>query len=231
MANRKIFISYRREDTSGESGRLKDHLEREFGKGSIFYDVETLEAGLNFDQSISLALRESQVLLAMIGPHWLKVKDSEGNARIQGVDDWVKKEISLALQRDIRVIPILVNGAQMPKREDLPDELKELAFRNAKEISSSRWAYDVDELAKVLKKLIIPVPEPTPEPEPKPIPFQPKSDPIANFIDPNSSPNIKYRNWLRKNYKWVLGAIVLLYLLNECSTMVDTSYPATYEGY
>lgn len=217
MENGKIFISYRREDTSGESGRLKDHLEREFGKGSIFYDVETLEAGLNFDQSISLALSESQVLLAMIGPHWLKVKDSEGNARIQGVEDWVRKEISLALQRDIRVIPILVNGAQMPKREDLPDELKELAFRNAKEISSSRWAYDVDELAKVLRKLILPVP--------KPKPFLPNPDPISKFIDPNSDWNIKSRTWLSKNYKWVIGAILLLYLLNECSTLVDTGYP------
>ena len=224
MGNGKIFISYRREDTSGESGRLKDHLEREFGKGSIFYDVETLEAGLNFDQSISLALSESQVLLAMIGPHWLKVKDSEGNARIQGVEDWVRKEISLALQRDIRVIPILVNGAQMPKREDLPDELKELAFRNAKEISSSRWAYDVDELAKVLRKLILPVPKP------KPKPFPPNPDPIRKFIDPDSDWNIKSRTWLSKNYKWVIGAILLIYLLNECSTLVDTSYPA-YEGY
>lgn len=224
MGNGKIFISYRREDTSGESGRLKDHLEREFGKGSIFYDVETLEAGLNFDQSISLALNESQVLLAMIGPHWLKVKDAEGNARIQGVDDWVKKEISLALRRDIRVIPILVNGAQMPKREDLPDELKELAFRNAKEISSSRWAYDVEELAKVLKKLILPIPEP------KPKPFPPNPDPIRKIIDPDSDWNIKSRTWLSKNYKWVIGAILLIYLLNECSTLVDTSYPA-YEGY
>ncbi len=226
MANDKIFISYRREDTSGESGRLKDHLEREFGKGTIFYDVETLEAGLNFDQSIAHALNECQVLLAMIGPHWLKVKDSEGNARIQGVDDWVRKEISLALQRDIRVIPILVNGAQMPKREDLPDELKELAFRNAKEISSSRWAYDVDELAKVLRKLILPVPEPDPKP------ILPNPDPIKKIIDPNSDWNIKSRTWLSKNYKWVFGAIVLIYLLNECSTFVDTSYPAGYDdGY
>lgn len=219
MGNGKIFISYRREDTSGESGRLKDHLEREFGKGSIFYDVETLEAGLNFDQSIAHALNESQVLLAMIGPHWLKVKDVEGNARIQGVDDWVKKEISLALRRDIRVIPILVNGAKMPKSEDLPDELKELALRNAKEISSSRWTYDVEELAKVLKKLITPVPEPPPNP-----PFPPNPDFISKFLDPNSEWNTKQRNWLSKNYKWVFGLIGLIILMNACNEILNGQF-------
>ena len=99
MQNKKIFISYRREDTSGESGRLKDKLELEFGKDSIFYDVETLEAGLNFDQSIAKALDESGVLLAMIGPHWLKVSDALGNPRIQNSDDWVKKEIAAALKK------------------------------------------------------------------------------------------------------------------------------------
>ena len=109
MENGKIFISYRREDTSGESGRLKDKLEQVFGKENIFYDVETLEAGLNFDQSIAKALSESKVLLAMIGPHWLKVTDSKGVFRLQKPEDWVRKEISEALKRELRVIPVLVN--------------------------------------------------------------------------------------------------------------------------
>lgn len=225
MENGKIFISYRREDTSGESGRLKDKLELEFGKNKIFYDVETLEPGWDFEQSITAALHESKVLLAMIGPHWLKVTDSFGNPRISLEEDWVRKEISKALSLGIRVIPVLVNGAQMPKSENLPEDLKELAVRNAKEISSSRWAYDVDELAKVLKKLIIPVPGPKPEPfEPKPEPFQPKPDLISKFLDPNSEWNTKQRNWLSKNYKWVFGLIGLIILMNACNEILNGQF-------
>lgn len=131
MASGKIFISYRREDTSGESGRLKDKLEQIFGKENIFYDVETLEAGLNFDESIAKALSESKVLLAMIGPHWMKVVDAKGMSRLQKPDDWVRKEIAEALKRDLRVIPVLVNGAEMPDLKDLPQELKELSLKHA----------------------------------------------------------------------------------------------------
>ena len=215
MANGKIFISYRREDTSGESGRLKDKLQLEFGKNKIFYYVETLEPGWDFEQSITAALHESNVLLAMIGPHWLKVTDSFGNPRISLEDDWVRKEISKALSLGIRVIPVLVNGAQMPKSEDLPEDLKELVVRNAKEISSSRWAYDVEELAKVLKKLITPEHEPPPNP-----PFPPNPDLISKFLDPNSEWNTKQRNWLSKNYKWVFGLIGLIILMNACNEIL-----------
>ena len=155
MENGKIFISYRREDTSGESGRLKDNLEQMFGKENIFYDVETLEAGLNFDQSIAKALNESNVLLAMIGPHWLKVSDSKGVKRLHKPDDWVRKEIAEALKRGLRVIPVLVNEADMPDPEELPEDLKELSLKHAQELTSSRWSYDVSILSKVLEKLIL----------------------------------------------------------------------------
>lgn len=206
MGKDKIFISYRREDTSGESGRLKDNLENEFGKDCIFYDVETLEAGLNFDQSISLALKESKVLLAMIGPHWLRVVDSNGNSRIQNPEDWVRKEISQALQKEIRVIPILVNGAKMPIADDLPNDLKELSFRHAQELSSSRWSYDVGELIKVLKKIIS---------------TQPSSTQFFKEFQTTQSNDwlTKYRAWWKKNYKWVLAVLVILFLIDTCSTL------------
>ncbi|RIW15105.1 toll/interleukin-1 receptor domain-containing protein [Algoriphagus lacus] len=197
MAKGKIFISYRREDTSGESGRLKDKLEQVFGQENIFYDVETLEVGLNFDQSIAKALDESKVLLAMIGPHWLKVTDSEGKPRILKSQDWVRKEISLALQKNLRVIPILVNGATMPDSKDLPDELQELSLKHAKEISSSRWNYDVSELVKVLEKIIDkkeePKPQPVPEPRTNPRPYVPLP---------------QQKSWWAKNYLWVLGSVL-----------------------
>lgn len=203
MANGKIFISYRREDTSGESGRLKDKLEQVFGQDNIFYDVETLEAGLNFDQSIAKALGESKVLLAMIGPHWLKVEDANGVKRIQKPQDWVRKEIAEALKREIRVIPVLVNGAAMPDPEELPEDLKELSMKHAQELTSSRWSYDVGELTKVLEKLIIKKTAPKPEPQPDPRPFVPRPP--------------QPKSWWGKNYLWALGGIVgFLILLGMC---------------
>ncbi|MDP2043213.1 MAG: toll/interleukin-1 receptor domain-containing protein [Algoriphagus sp.] len=203
MANGKIFISYRREDTSGESGRLKDKLEQVFGQENIFYDVETLEAGLNFDQSIAKALNDSKVLLAMIGPHWLKVSDSTGTKRIQKPDDWVRKEIAEALKRELRVIPVLVNGAEMPDSDELPDDLKELSLKHAQELTSSRWNYDVGKLTEVLEKLVTKKPEPTPEPRPTPRPFVP---PIS-----------KPKSWWARNYLWALGGIVgFLILVGMC---------------
>lgn len=211
MANGKIFISYRREDTSGESGRLKDKLEQVFGKENIFYDVETLEAGLNFDQSIAKALGESKVLLAMIGPHWLKVTDSKGVARLQKPDDWVRKEIAEAINRGLRVIPVLVNGADMPDPEDLPENLKELSLKHAQELTSSRWNYDVGELTKVLEKIIEKSPEPKPQPIPRP------------FVPPIPQP----KSWWSKNYLWVLGGIVgFLLLVGMCAPDDSETYPA-----
>ncbi|GAA0880986.1 hypothetical protein GCM10009119_39560 [Algoriphagus jejuensis] len=215
MASGKIFISYRREDTSGESGRLKDKLEQVFGQENIFYDVETLEAGLNFDQSIAKALGESKVLLAMIGPHWLKVVDSKGVSRLQKPDDWVRKEIAEALKRELRVIPVLVNGAEMPDPEDLPEELKELSLKHAQELTSSRWNYDVGELTKVLEKIITKKPQPTPDPIRSDNPQRPVVPPVP-----------QPKSWWAKNYLWMIGGLVgFLILIGMCVPDDLDTYP------
>lgn len=200
MEEGKIFISYRREDTSGESGRLKDKLEQVFGKENIFYDVETLEAGLNFDQSIAKALNESTVLLAMIGPHWLKTADSKGEKRLLKANDWVRKEIAEALKREIRVIPVLVNGAEMPDPDELPEDLKDLTFRHAQELSSSRWNYDVGVLSNILEKIILKKPELQPEPTPNSRTHKTQSQPLKNRFS--------------KKRLWAIGALVVFSLIS-----------------
>ncbi|MFC3881821.1 toll/interleukin-1 receptor domain-containing protein [Algoriphagus namhaensis] len=197
MSYNKIFVSYRRQDASGEAGRLVDNLEEVFGSEAVFLDVETLEAGLDFVQAIDQALNNCKVLIAIIGPHWANIKDADGNLRLFNEGDFIRIEISAALERDIRVIPVLVNGARMPSDSELPEELKALNRRHAHELSSSRWKYDTDQLIAVLSKII--------EPQKKPVNPEP--------IRPRPIPQPKQKGWFAKNYLWVLGIFVVLIVL------------------
>lgn len=152
MQNGKIFISYRRGDSSGESGRLNENLEQIFGDENVYFDVEAIGGGINFKKDILRALNSCKVLIAVIGPRWLDIKDDAGKKRLENPDDFIRLEISTALSRGIMVIPLLVNGATQPKRSELPDDIKDLAGLNSLEISNKRWNYDLNELVKTLKK-------------------------------------------------------------------------------
>ena len=130
MPMRAIFISYRRDDTEGQSGRLYDDLVRRFGDDAVFMDVAGIEAGRDFRKVIDENVASCGVLLAVIGPTWLDAKDETGVRRLDNAMDFVRLETAAALKRDIPVVPVLVPGARMPKSEQLPDDLKELAYRN-----------------------------------------------------------------------------------------------------
>src|SRR6266516_1226086 len=126
-----IFLSYRRQEGSDFAGRLADRLADRFGEGQVFIDVDTIEPGVDFAEEISRAVATCKVLLAVIGPNWLTEDDEQGRRRLDDPDDIVRLEIEAALARNVRVIPILVEGAVMPGREDLPESLARLADRNA----------------------------------------------------------------------------------------------------
>ena len=126
-----IFVSYRRQETSHLAGRLYDRLADRFGEGQVFIDVDTIEPGVDFAEEIFRAVAACKVLLAIIGPTWLIAADERGRRRLDDPDDLVRLEIEAALARGVRVIPILVEGAVMPAREDLPESLAGLARRNA----------------------------------------------------------------------------------------------------
>jgi len=148
----KIFVSYRREDARGDAGRLTDRLKQHFGDKQIFRDVEAIEAGLDFVESISSAVGACAVLLAIIGPNWLKALDASGQRRLDDPHDFVRLEVSAALNRGIRVVPVLVGGAPMPTAEQLPEPLQSLARRQAHELSDSRWDFDVQHLIETLER-------------------------------------------------------------------------------
>ena len=147
----KIFISYRRNDSEGEAGRLAADLEREFGEEFVFIDVNAIEPGLDFRGKIQRQIAGCSVLLAIIGPNWTAPKE-ETTSKRRGRTDYVHLEISWALKRRLRVIPVLVRGARMPSAKALPEEIKRLTVRNAVELRHAHWNADLQLLVTALRK-------------------------------------------------------------------------------
>ncbi len=110
-----IFLSYRRSDSAGESGRLSDELVARFGERRVFMDVDAIQPGRDFRKAIHENVSGCTVLLAMIGPEWLETRSASGGRRLDSENDYVRLEIATALKRDIAVVPVLVRGARMPK--------------------------------------------------------------------------------------------------------------------
>jgi formylglycine-generating enzyme required for sulfatase activity len=142
----KIFINYRRDDSIATAGRLHDRLAQTFGRNNLFMDVDHMPAGADFVGYLSRQVIDSDVFLVVIGPLWLNARDDEGIRRIDKPDDFVAIEIAAALSRDIRVIPVLVDGAQMPKVGQLPEDLQALAHRNAVDVRNAQFGRDAEVL-------------------------------------------------------------------------------------
>jgi tetratricopeptide (TPR) repeat protein len=150
----RVFISYRREETAYPAGWLFDRLSDRFGHGQIFKDVDSIQLGDDFVEVINSAVGSCDVLLALIGDQWLTVTDEQGRARLDNPDDYVRLEIEAALTRDVRVIPILVGRAGMPRADQLPASMAKLVRRNALELSPSRFEFDTGRLLKVLERTL-----------------------------------------------------------------------------
>jgi formylglycine-generating enzyme required for sulfatase activity len=153
---RAVFISYRRDDTEGQAGRLFKDLVKVFGEQSVFMDVAGIEPGRDFRRAIDEHVASCCVLLALIGKNWLDARDEGGRRRLDDPLDFVRLETAAALKRDIPVVPVLVRGASMPQADQLPEDLANLVFRNAIELTHARWDSDVTVLCKALRKHIFP---------------------------------------------------------------------------
>jgi hypothetical protein len=149
-----IFLSYRRDDAEGQAGRLYGDLVAVFGRDAVFMDVTAIEPGRDFRKAIEQSLSSCGVFLTLIGKNWLTAKDESGRCRLDDHADFVRIEIAAALKRDIPVVPVLLQGTAVPKPDQLSDDLKDLAFRNAIELSHSRWDSDVRVLIDALRPLI-----------------------------------------------------------------------------
>jgi hypothetical protein len=149
-----VFMSYRREDAAGYAGRLYDSLTSRLDVADVFMDVGDIEPGVDFTDAIAHAVERTDVMLALIGPRWTTAATPEGRRRLDDPDDYVVAEIGEALERDVRVIPVLLENTPMPTANDLPDRICGLTRRNAIELSTVSWRSDVDALVDALHRLV-----------------------------------------------------------------------------
>jgi TPR repeat protein len=149
---KKVFISYRRDDSAGYAGRMHDRLERDLGRDFLFMDVDAIPPGANFVQVLQDEVSQCAVLLAMIGTRWLDARDERGNRRLDNPDDFVRIEIAVALAREIPVVPLLLDGAGIPKPDQLPGDLRALTLRNAMEVRHASFHPDMDKLIGWLRE-------------------------------------------------------------------------------
>ena len=149
----RIFLNYRREDSRADAGRLYDHLSQRFGPDNIFMDLDKIPLGHDFVEVIQNAVGSCDVLLAVIGRQWLTSTDPQGQRRLDNPEDFVRLEIVTALERRIRVIPVLVGGASMPRSTELPDVLQPFARCQAF-VVGDRFDPDIDRLIKELEKIL-----------------------------------------------------------------------------
>lgn len=171
----RIFISYRREETAYPASWLYDRLRSQFGGTQVFKDVDNIKPGDDFVDTITSAVGSCDVLLAVIGPRWAAVTDARGRRRIDDPADFVRLEVETALGRNVRVIPLLVDHAEMPDAAELPRTLAPLVRKHALELSPSHFTRDAEELIAVLRSVLAeestvirPPPEPVLAPPPRP---------------------------------------------------------------
>jgi TIR domain len=136
---------------------MVDRLSRTFNRDQLFFDIDNIDPGLDFKKVVSEKLQACDVLLGVIGPGWLSSSNERGARRVDNPKDYVRIEIETALARDIRVIPVLVDGAPMPDEERLPDTLRPLAHRNAVRLEHERFGSDADNLSRALAKVVTPM--------------------------------------------------------------------------
>jgi hypothetical protein len=147
-----VFISYRQAEDGWPANLLYEHLRKRFPETKIFKDISSIDLGDDWVTAITAAVESCDVLLAVIGPSWLTLAGRDGGRKLDTPDDWVRIEIETALRRGIGVIPILIDGAEMPSDRQLPSSLVELARKQALQLTARRFRQDVTDLVEVIRK-------------------------------------------------------------------------------
>jgi hypothetical protein len=151
----KIFISYRREDSAANALGIGQYLEREFGRKNVFIDVD-MRAGTNFPKVLEERLAECKVMLVLIGPNWLAAKDESSRSRLEHPNDWVRLEIASALKHNIAIIPVRINGTELPEQSKLPEDIRGLLNYQAVAVSHSGFRNEMASLVRDIRSITKP---------------------------------------------------------------------------
>lgn len=149
-----IFLNYRREDAAPYARLLQFQLRERFPDAQVFIDLDSIEAGLPFAKVIRDAVDSCAVLVALIGRQWMTITDEEGRRKLDNPGDYVRFEVQTALERGVRVIPVLVDGARPLREQELPSGLQELAGLNALELSYTRIEFDTARLLDLIQRVL-----------------------------------------------------------------------------
>jgi hypothetical protein len=152
----RLFLCYRRDDTEDATGRLHDRLANAYGDERLFMDIDSVPLGVDFVDHVSEQISRCCAVIVMIGRRWLSMEDRRGRRRLDLDDDLVRAEVAAALEQAILVIPVLVQDAEMPLADDLPDEIRPRARRNGISVSAARWRTDVERLITELDRVMKP---------------------------------------------------------------------------
>jgi TIR domain len=148
-----VFISYRRDDSPSAAGRIYDRLKSRLGSERVFFDIDSIGLGVDFVEVLSNSVGKCDALVVIMGRNWVSSAGKDDRRRLDDPNDFVRTEIEAALDRGIPVIPVLVDNAEMPRTEELPDGLKKLTRRQGIQISHTRFDFDVDRLTHALSWL------------------------------------------------------------------------------
>lgn len=141
-----IFLSYRYEDAAIVRALQQAFEVRQAGH-LIVRDLNTFRPGEDLREIIPTELRRVESVLVIIGRNWMRNDGSQERKPRPSVDqDWVRYEVSLALAWGKRVLPVLVDGTEMPARSALPSDLAELTNKIALTLRDTDWESDVDAL-------------------------------------------------------------------------------------
>ncbi len=216
----KVFINYRREDAAPYAGRLYDRLTARFGENQVFIDIDQIEPGEDFVEVINRKVSACDIVIVAIGPRWLSATDASGKRRLDDEEDFVRMEIVAALQRKIRIIPVLVGGAQMPRKQDLPVALAPLSRRHAIELSEIRFHADVNRVIEAIEKSLADAKE---NADSLPGPTTPMES-TQRTPAPHPVPSTSLIAALRKPERVILVSAIVLLLLGLIWFLVRPGY-------
>lgn len=175
-----IFINYRKDDSNWNALALYNELQKYFSADQIFKDFNAIQPGDDFVESINKALHTCDVLLVLIGKNWLSATNAAGQRRLDDPEDFVRLEIAGALERNIKVIPVMLDNTPMPQEHELPENLHSLSRRQFISIDPIRFGDDVRHLSESIKKILadcgyeqsMPASSAMPPPAPQPVSSQ-----------------------------------------------------------